>query len=222
MVDERVGRYESCLPKGLLEQYRASQSDEELLALRECVSLIDARLADMLRRVKSGESGRRWRALLRAVKDLPPSPLPKGQGESDGTCSAVQYPTEVGYAEGRSKDRSDGTDPELVADCSRALRVREEAIGKIVRLCREGAADYAAWDEVRDLMEQRRRLVATEQRRLTAMSRILTAEQAVGLLGSVLEVIKRHVQDSGTLYDIAREFGELVDAGAGGGPERRG
>lgn len=54
------GRYSKYLPARLAERYHEAQADGELLALREDIALVDARLADVIGRVDSGEAGRLW------------------------------------------------------------------------------------------------------------------------------------------------------------------
>ena len=61
----RSGRYSKVLPSRLLAQYRAAEKDPELTSLRGELALVDARLADLLTRVDSGESGAIWQALLK-------------------------------------------------------------------------------------------------------------------------------------------------------------
>lgn len=58
------GRYSKHLPGRLLERYKEALSDPDLIGLREEIGLIDSRLADLLSRVDTGESGRLW-ALVR-------------------------------------------------------------------------------------------------------------------------------------------------------------
>lgn len=58
-----TGRYSKHLPTRMLATYEASKADPELLALRDEIGLLDARLVDLLKRVDTGESGATWRAL---------------------------------------------------------------------------------------------------------------------------------------------------------------
>lgn len=60
-VTWKHGRYSKYLPGRMLERYTEALSDSELVALRDELSLLDSRLADLLGRVDSGESGRLWR-----------------------------------------------------------------------------------------------------------------------------------------------------------------
>lgn len=62
------GRYSKHLPGRLLERYQESLADTELLALREEVSIVDARISDLLTRVESGESGKNWKDVQEAWK----------------------------------------------------------------------------------------------------------------------------------------------------------
>lgn len=54
------GRQSKYLPKRLQESYQESISDKELLALRHEISVIDARIVDLFKRVDIGESGHLW------------------------------------------------------------------------------------------------------------------------------------------------------------------
>lgn len=53
----KTGRYSKSLPARLLTRYQEALEDPELLALREDVALIDSRIADLLSRVDTGETG---------------------------------------------------------------------------------------------------------------------------------------------------------------------
>lgn len=57
----RSGKFSKYIPERLLERYQEAQDDPDLLALRQEVALIDARLLDLLGRVDTGESGTLWR-----------------------------------------------------------------------------------------------------------------------------------------------------------------
>src|SRR6187399_1656871 len=59
-----TGKYSKYLPTRMLDRYHEAAEDHELIALREDVALLDARIADMLQRVDTGESGEIWASLL--------------------------------------------------------------------------------------------------------------------------------------------------------------
>src|SRR4051812_28697546 len=58
-----TGRHSKYLPARLLARYQEMTQDAELLALRDEIALIDARISDVLQRVERGESSRIWREL---------------------------------------------------------------------------------------------------------------------------------------------------------------
>ena len=90
---------------------------------------------------------------------------------------------------------------------------REEAMRTIIVLCQAGMADYAAWNEIKSLLEQRRKAVETETKRRVLMQQLMTAEQATLMQSAVLDIIKRNVTDRPTLAAIAADFGRLAASG---------
>jgi hypothetical protein len=83
------------------------------------------------------------------------------------------------------------------------------ALAQVDRLISTGAADYAAWHEVAELIEQRRKLCESEARRLRDAHDMMTSEQAMTLLATVVDVIKKHVADRQALNAIALELQAL-------------
>ena len=77
-----------------------------------------------------------------------------------------------------------------------------------------GVREREAWDEVVALLEQRRRLVETERRRIVDARQILTVEEALALLAVTRDVIMRHVQDSSTRAAISHELRSLAEGRA--------
>jgi hypothetical protein len=67
LPQSKGGRYSRDLPTRLAERYAEALRDAVLLELREEIALLDARLADVLGRVDSGESGAAWAALGRLL-----------------------------------------------------------------------------------------------------------------------------------------------------------
>lgn len=86
----------------------------------------------------------------------------------------------------------------------------EEALDLLAEPLSQGIADHAAWEEVGLQLDRRARLVDQEARRLEKMQATLTVEQALGLLGTVLDVLRRHVTDPDTLAAIGADLEQLV------------
>lgn len=96
---------------------------------------------------------------------------------------------------------------------SAALQTAIAALGDALGA---GMGDYAVWQEIIEMTEQRRRLVESEHKRLVAMQQMITAEQAMALLARVTETIRKHVSDPIILAAVAADLRSIVAAGAGG------
>jgi hypothetical protein len=88
-------------------------------------------------------------------------------------------------------------------------------------LLEQAVGDHAAWHEIIQLIEQRRKLVESEAKRLVAMQQMMTTEQAMLLLGTVVAILKRHITDRETLQQISLDLSALVSDRSGAGGEGR-
>lgn len=164
----KTGRYSKYLPARLAGRYQEAQEDTELLALRDEVSLVDSRLADLLRRVDTHEAGHWWRELRRV------------------------------HSEYQSAEKK--------ADIP-AMRHWLSEWGRIAQF---GLTDYAAWNEVYNVLEQRRKLVESERKRLVEMQQMITSERAMLLITALVDVVRQHVSDRNTLAAISADVGKLI------------
>lgn len=104
---------------------------------------------------------------------------------------------------------------------SELLSVRDEIalvdakIGQILALPKEQLKDLEAFTNVYDLIEQRRRLVETERKRLVDMQQMITTEQAMLLVGALIGIIKARVHDRDTLAAIQSDVNGLLARQAG-------
>ena len=158
----------------MIERFNEAQTDKELLTLRHEVGLIDARIADLMNRVDTGESGRIWSQARGAFSDL------------------------------RDANR-DG-------DKKKA----SEALRQLDSLLARGQSDYANWDEIFGLVEQRRRTVESERKHLHQMGQLVAVDQMMGLATALLSAVREHVTDRKQLQLITTEFSRLTDANASG------
>ncbi|MFZ5785510.1 MAG: HGGxSTG domain-containing protein [Acidobacteriota bacterium] len=92
-----------------------------------------------------------------------------------------------------------------------AVRMREP-LQRMQDLVSKGAAEYSAWDDVVELLEQRRKLVESERKRLVEMQQMMTNEQAMVLLAVVVDTIRKHVTDRQALAAISADITRLVAA----------
>jgi hypothetical protein len=162
----RSGRYSAYVPERLRERYQQAETDQELLSLRSEVALVDARLADLLSRVDTGESGAMWAELRRAYRAF-------------------------------TKARQAG------GDQTTALATVETVIERAVQ-------DHQAWAEIGELIEQRRKLAESEHRRLVTLQQMITAEQALSMMRTIVDILTRHVSDKQALSAIIVELQRMA------------
>jgi hypothetical protein len=165
------GRYSRFLPTRLLARYRDAEEDTELTSLRSELALVDARLADVLSRVDTGESGARWWALMKAHRAFK-------RARTSGDVAAMQ-------------------------EALIAIEIHLDA----------GTQDYEAWHDVQELIEQRRKLADSETRRLVTLQQMISAEQAMLLIGVIVDIIARHITDRQVLAQITTDLQRLGHVG---------
>jgi len=85
------------------------------------------------------------------------------------------------------------------------------AIEELGAVIRAGSSDYAAWGDIRSVLEQRRRLVESEHKRLIAAETMITADRALLVFGAIGQIIRSHVHDRSVLESITRDVGDLLD-----------
>jgi hypothetical protein len=90
-----------------------------------------------------------------------------------------------------------------VADMSKRLAELESAIDK-------GITDWQAWNEVKALIDQRRRLVESERKREVEQQQVLTAKEAAMLLNALLSIVNEHVTDRDTKQRIQNSVAGLL------------
>lgn len=85
-----------------------------------------------------------------------------------------------------------------------------QALNVVDDLITRGHADYAAWGEIAAVLEQRRKLVESERKRLIELQGTITTGQAMVLVTALLSSIKTHVQDRQALASIQNDFIRLT------------
>lgn len=84
------------------------------------------------------------------------------------------------------------------------------ALNAILDLIGQGHADYRAWGELQAVLEQRKRLIESERKRLVEMQQMVTSQQAMGLITAIIESVKRNVTDRAALAAIQTDFIRLT------------
>jgi hypothetical protein len=77
-------------------------------------------------------------------------------------------------------------------------------------LLEQEVGDYGTWHEIIQLIEQRRKLVESEVKRLAVMQQMMTTEEAMLWLGTLMAILKRHIADRETLQKISLDLTALM------------
>jgi hypothetical protein len=162
------GRYSKYLPGRVIVRYKLGISDDQLLVLADEIALIDARLADLLSRVDSGENGALWANLITAWRELK---------------SAV-----------RTGNREEQTEHAATIDI----------------IINQAKTDYQAWGEIHALIDQRRRMVESERKRLVEIQQMITAKEAMTLIAAIQGIVLEHVTDKTTIRNISAAVNALA------------
>lgn len=93
------GRYSKDLPSRLADKYQEARSDSELLALRDDIALVDARLRELVGRIDTGEADSLWRWLEEAVDDLLIARRSKDQAGIAAAVNDIVQAVEKGSSE---------------------------------------------------------------------------------------------------------------------------
>lgn len=159
-----------------------------------------------------------------------PARLTARYGEALADTALLELREEVALLDARLSDvlgRVDtGESGALWTEAKRALltykQVRRDELKAAVALMdledaiTAGVADYAAWGEIATIIEQRRRLVESERKRLVEMQQMITTEQAMALLAMVVDTVRRHVPDRAALAAISAELVQITARTSGG------
>lgn len=87
----------------------------------------------------------------------------------------------------------------------------EVALGEMRRLMTQGSSDWATWRVVvAELIESKRKLVDSEQRRISLTHESLTIDRAMLLLSTIVQILQRHISDRAILGAIAADIQATV------------
>lgn len=108
-----------------------------------------------------------------------------------------------------------GETGQLWQDISKAwdeykIKQDDSLLTKIDGYIKRGNDDYQVWDEIQATIEQRRRLVESERKRLVETQQYVTTIQAMTMISHVLAIIKDNVTDRETLQSISTGINRLV------------
>lgn len=104
------------------------------------------------------------------------------------------------------------TDPELLSLRDEIGLVDTRISEVLTQPSDPGISLGTVWGILEPLIEQRRKLVESEHKRLDTLHSVITAEQLMLLLATITDVIKTHVHDRQALSAISLELKRLMTA----------
>lgn len=96
------------------------------------------------------------------------------------------------------------------AQSKRDIKAASESLMELRRLVSQGHGDWAAWQEIMNLWEVRRRLSETEARRLERMQYMVTVEEAMNMIRAITESVRSHVKDKSLLRAISEDYARIL------------
>lgn len=157
---------------GLAEKYRAGLRNTELLALRDDIVLLDARIFEILEEGQLGASTQLW-------KDL--------KSEHEKVVL--------------SRDRGDN-------------KLFAESMTRLSDLIQSGVSQAESWSDVLAVLEQKRKLIESEQKRMVQERQMLAIDQVVGLINAISEELRQqvllHVSEPNAQIIILREVSHAI------------
>lgn len=85
-----------------------------------------------------------------------------------------------------------------------------EHAGQIAFCIFHGRSDAAIWSEIQGVIEQRRRLAESEQKRLVNMQAMVTSEQVMTLVAALAHSVNTHVTDRKAKAAISADLARLL------------
>ena len=161
------GRYSTALPKGLVERFTASMTDPDLLELRAELSLVDARIEELLGRITAQEADGCWSEAKTVYQRL-------------RVAYEAQKPTAT------------------------------TALAELGDILERGDADVERWGQLGQLINLRARVVRVESKRLKDLHQMVTVERVWALVAALVQSVRKHVADRGTLSRIQQDFRQLT------------
>jgi hypothetical protein len=101
------------------------------------------------------------------------------------------------------------------AKLNAAQRVGDEggersAMAALDRLIGEGQSDWAAWTDVRSLIQERKVLVESERKYMVEAQYMIAVDEAMATMGLLVAAVKRHVTDQEAIRAVVDEFARLT------------
>lgn len=178
------------LPPHLQERYIEGLQDPTLTHLSRQIALMDVRIKQLLENLD--------RQILTEDKIMPDLeeefPHLKPDDLSRIAKFIMGYLPET-FIDHRTFRRFEGLIERMEnAQLDGRIRDADRAKRQLYQAIREGRREGDVWDQIKEAMEERRKLVVAEERRLTENQQSLTLDKVVMLLGMTISALKESVR----------------------------
>lgn len=95
----------------------------------------------------------------------------------------------------------------MMARDTQAVANGMDSLGKIIQ---DGAKDAAAWPEIYDLLERRRRISDSERRRMIELQQTVTLNEFHHLMLQIAQTVREYVTDAKALHGIQERILQLA------------
>lgn len=86
----------------------------------------------------------------------------------------------------------------------------QEVLPRLKQIIENGVESGKVWKELFSAIDKKTSLAGAEERRLVAMSQMLSAERVVAMMSALVDVVRRHVKDQVVLDAIGKEVEGLM------------
>jgi hypothetical protein len=83
---------------------------------------------------------------------------------------------------------------------------KKDSLRELGSLINRGHLDFQTWDAVFQAVEQKRRLQESEMRRRVAMSAMVDIQDAMALIGRILDIVRTEIHDAPTLTRVVNRI----------------
>ena len=103
---------------------------------------------------------------------------------------------------------------DILDECAELFEKGDPSAGSMLtnarNIAREGFGKFAVFEQIEPMIEQRRRIIDTEAKRLKDLDQNITAEKAMGIVTLLIDSVRRNVTDRKQLQAISNDIGAAL------------
>lgn len=182
----RYSKYVNVLPKSVLEIYRQVENNPDYLKLKDEIELIDSRLVQLSGQIATRTSSQIFEHLTTEIQRFDQA--------------------------NRRLNRASNIQDESVREREMNKHRQEaaEAMANLRQHIRDGSREWWIWNDILNLIENRRRVVETERKLLIDMQMLIKLEDVAVLADALMASVRENVKDKDVRQRIQTDFIRLT------------